>query len=164
MEEKVREEVNTGMRSLRAVSPVVATALLVLIAVATAVLLYLWVSGTVSNTATTNPTLSERIKIDSVAVNVTTNTTTNTTNTTIYIFTRNVGDVTVNVTAAYVINATDGTLAGSNTTANTTLKPGDVKPIIVRLVNATLKDGVPYLVKVVTKDGVEATTTFVVKK
>ena len=141
------------MRSMRAVSPVVATALLVLIAVATAVLLYLWVSGTVSNTATENPALNERIKIDSVAYNSTTNQ--------VIVYVRNVGDVTTLISAAYVINAVDGSLTGSNTTVNMTLTPGDVGKVIV---NATLTDGVPYLVKVVSKDGVEATTTFVVKK
>ncbi|KSW12531.1 hypothetical protein CF15_07370 [Pyrodictium occultum] len=51
---------------LRGVSPVVATALLILISVVTAALLYLWVSGTVQNVPQNANQLQEQIKIDAV--------------------------------------------------------------------------------------------------
>ena len=134
---------------MRAVSPVVATALLVLIAVATAVLLYLWVSGTVSNASTNNPALQESLKIEAVYNN----------SNKVYAYIRNTGNVPVNVTTAYLIQLDTGNVVAANTSVKTIINANDVKNVL--LFNAaTLKKGVTYLVKVVTKDGVEATSLF----
>jgi len=134
---------------MRAVSPVVATALLVLIAVATAVLLYLWVSGTVSNASTNNPALQESLKIEAVYNN----------SNKVYAYIRNTGNVPVNVTTAYLIQLDTGNVVAANTSVKTIINASDVKNVL--LFNAaTLKKGVTYLVKVVTKDGVEATSLF----
>ena len=141
---------------LRGISPVVATALLVLIAVSTAALLYLWVSGTVANQPTEEPAMHEKIKIDAVGYNSTSNLTT--------IYVRNVGAVTANITAAYVIDSVTGNMVGSNTTLDVELPPGNVTTVTVNVTGSPLEVGKPYIVKVVTKDGVEATYTLIVRK
>ncbi len=139
------------MARMRAVSPVVATALLVLIAVATAVLLYLWVSGTVAATPTQQQNLREEIKID--AVNITQ--LASGYNVSAYI--RNVGQLPVNITELYVIDANTGSVIAVNTTINggkgLVLNPGQVG---LAWVKASLSKGQAIIVKAVTKDGVEA--------
>jgi len=134
------------MRTLRAVSPVVATALLVLIAVATAVILYLWVSGTVANQPTQQQTLNEEIKIDAVKYDAANNE--------LVVYVRNVGSALANITTAYVINVTTGSVIAENTSANVVLKPGDVGEVYIG--NVALHAGDSVIIKVVTKDGVEA--------
>lgn len=134
---------------MRAVSPVVATALLVLIAVATAVLLYLWVSGTVSNASTNNPALQESLKIEAV-YNISKS---------VYAYIRNTGNVPVNVTSAYLIELDNGNVTAVNMHINKIINAGNATKILL-FNNAAIKKGVTYLVKVVTKDGVEATSLF----
>jgi archaellum component FlaG (FlaF/FlaG flagellin family) len=78
---------------------------------------------------------------------------------------RNIGDVTVNVTAIYVYNVTTGTVAAYKIlTGNdaVVLAPGQVSavPKVGNEVTVTLKPGVTYTVKVVTQKGTEATYTF----
>jgi len=124
---------------IRGVSPVVATALLVLIAIATAVLLYLWISGTVQNAPQSNIRFQERIKIDGV----------DRVNDIAYV--RNVGDGQVTISAVYVINQTTGEVVSGNTSVNTPIDPGKIGQITV-----TIPDSGTIIVKVVTKNGVEA--------
>ncbi|ALL00825.1 hypothetical protein Pyrde_0775 [Pyrodictium delaneyi] len=124
---------------IRGISPVVATALLVLIAIATAVLLYLWISGTVQNAPQNDIRFQERIKIDGV----------DRVNDIVYV--RNVGDVQVTISAVYVINQTTGEVVSSNTSVNTPIDPGKIGQIAV-----TIPDSGTIIVKVVTKNGVEA--------
>ncbi len=143
------------MRGLRGISPVVATALLVVIAIATAALLYLWVSGTVSNQPTEEPAMHERIKIESVSYDKT--------NKQVTVYVRNVGTVTATVDAIYVIDAVNGTVVGSKTDIDTTQVPGNVTEYNVGL-DGTLTPGRPYIVKAVTKDGVEASYTLIVRE
>ena len=142
------------MKVRKAISPVIATLLLILIAVAASILVYVWVTGYVSS-ATSGaeaPQLQERIKID--AVNISKNG--DQVNVTIYV--RNIGNVAVNVTSGYIINATASDVVGSNTTANLVLNPGDVGELEVTI-NGTLSSGT-YIAKVVTRNGVEATYPF----
>lgn len=140
------------------VSPVIATLLLIVIAVVAAVLAYIWIigyQGTLTQQATATQ-LQERIKIEAVGYY-----SGNKLNASV----RNIGDVTVNVTAIYVYNVTTGTVAaykiltGSNAVV---LAPGEVKPVppIGEEVTVVLKPGVTYTVKVVTQKGTEATYTF----
>jgi len=138
------------VRTLRAVSPVVATALLVLIAVATAVLLYLWVSGTVTNQPTNNPALQEAIKIEAIY---------NDTSPNVYAYIRNVGTVPANITAAYMINLDNGNITAQNLSIGVVIPQGNATRVLL-FKNADMTPGVTYLVKVVTKNGVEATILF----
>ena len=134
---------------IRGISPVVATALLVLIAIATAAILYLWVSGAASSQLGGEEVLYERIKIDAVQYDDTNNR--------VIIYVHNIGETPVTISAAYVINAT-GTVA-QDTTLSKSLNPGDITQVQV---SAALDPGI-YTVKVVTENGVEATYTLVVR-
>jgi flagellin-like protein len=132
------------------VSPVIATLLLIVIAVAAAVLAYIWIigyQGTLTQQASTAQ-LQERIKIEAVQYDSTTNTLT--------VYVRNIGDVNVVIDALYVIDKT-GTIIGSRTNVGLTLTPGQVDSDTV---SATLTSGETYTVKAVTQKGTEATYTF----
>ncbi len=151
------------MARMRAVSPVVATALLVLIAVATAVLLYLWVSGTVAAQPTQQKSLQEQLKVDALSVYY--NTSAQKYNVTAYI--RNTGAVPANITRVYVIYNNTIIATGIPTTpdkASVYIAPGQVL-----LANFTFKTdkslvGRAVIVKFVTSDGVELQAVGVVSK
>lgn len=138
---------------LRGVSPVVATALLILISVVTAALLYLWVSGTVQNVPQNANQLQEQIKID--AVEYTKNTNSSGTYYNFMAYVRNVGQIAARISSAYVINE-NGTVAGSNTAVNAVIAPGTVETVTINNVPAD-ELGRVVQIKVVTQDGVEAT-------
>jgi len=136
----------------RGVSPVIATLLLIVIAVAAAVLTYVWVTGYIGRSATAAeaPQLQERIKINAVQAAAGT--------VTVNVSAMNIGDVKVNITAAYIL-AEGGTVqVCANTTTKTLLVPGQIADIKVRGCN--LKAGTTYVAKVVTAKGTEATLTF----
>ena len=134
----------------KAVSPVIATLLLILIAVAASIIVYVWVTGYVGGaTPQSTPEIMEKIKIDSVQVFD---------NGTVAIYVRNIGDVNVNVGAAYILDPASGTVKASNPNANTVVNKGEVG--IVRIGNTNLTSGEVYVAKVVTENGVEAATVF----
>ena len=144
------------MKTLRrkAVSPVIATLLLILIAVAAAILVYIWITGyTSAVTRAGAPELEEKLKIEAISVNLTAK------DITIYI--RDIGNVETTIDAIYIIEA------GTNeiiilVTTSITIKPGELKSVTISNVN--LKEGVTYIVKVVTKSGVETSLSFVARK
>jgi len=142
------------VRGLRGISPVVATALLVVIAIATAALLYLWVSGIVSSQPTQEPVLYERIKIESVGYD--------NNESAVEVYVRNVGTVTTELDAIYVIDAVNGTIISLDTNISATLKPGELVNETIN--NTTLGVGRPYIIKAVTKSGVEASYILVVRE
>ncbi len=134
-------------KSRKAISPIVATVLLVLIAAVSGALIWYWMSGFASTNPVQQRQLYEQIKIDTV--NYAGN------NVTVYV--RNTGSVPAVVSAVYVINMTSGTVVCSGT-SSLTLDVGASGQI-----NATgcnLKAGI-YNIKAVTQSGVEATYTFV---
>jgi len=138
------------------VSPVIATLLLIVIAVAAAVLAYIWIigyQGTLTQQASTAQ-LQERIRIETV----------NYTGSQLKVWVRNIGDVQVTITAGYIINATGLTIA-TDTTLSTPINPGEVQDVTIPSSSGTpttvkLKPGITYTVKVVTSKGTEATYTF----
>jgi FlaG/FlaF family flagellin (archaellin) len=136
-----------NMHRLRGISPVVATTLLILIAIATSVMLYVWLSGMVTSSTAGTEGLSQKFKIDTVYLDSGEN---------ITIVVRNTGDVPVKITAVYVYWS-NGTLAANNTDLSATLNPGEVKPIDTGI-NVTDKDleNERVTVKVVSEYGVEA--------
>jgi FlaG/FlaF family flagellin (archaellin) len=145
------------MRSLRAISPVVATALLIIIAVVTAVVLYMWVSGMVGQQPTQQTKVQEAIRIE--AVNATYDST-NKQWTISDIFVRNVGSVTVNVTDVYVYDAQTNVLLNHTALHKGVLIPPGNATNVLEAANTTINIKITttsILVKVVTKDGVEAT-------
>ena len=134
------------------VSPVIATLLLIVIAVAAAVLAYIWIigyQGTLTQQASTAQ-LQERIRIETV----------NYTQSQLKVWVRNIGDVQVTITAGYIINATGLTIV-ADTALSTPLNPGQVDLVTISIPGTvTLKPGITYTVKVVTSKGTEATYTF----
>ena len=136
----------------RGISPVIAVLLLIVIAVAAAVLTYIWVVGYMGSLQQQSGTqqLQERIKIEAVKY----------ADTTLTIYVRNIGEVDVTISAAYLINAS-GTVIASNTGLTVDLDPGQVSgDNDVQIKNVDLSAGATYTVKVVTDKGTEATYTF----
>jgi flagellin-like protein len=141
----------------RGVSPVIATLLLIVIAVAAAVLTYVWVTGYIgrSTGAAESAQVQERIKINAVTVSTTTS------GTTVTVSVANIGDVKVNISAIYLLyqNGTRVPNCGGTLTTLTQLSPGSVSDIAVPG-SCSLSSGVTYIAKVVTGKGTEATYTF----
>ena len=133
----------------RGVSPVIATLLLIVIAVAAAVLTYIWVTGymgTLQSQAGAQQ-VQERIKIEAIDI----------TNNKVYI--RNIGETKVTIAAVYLINSTTGSTIVSNTIVNTELSPGELKDVSLTL-SGNVNSGATYIVKAVTAKGTEATYQF----
>ena len=141
----------------RGVSPVIATLLLIVIAVAAAVLAYIWITGymgTLQAQAGAQQ-VQERIKIEGIEIGTGTSA-----NKITKVYIRNIGDVRVNVTTLYLINVSilakedvkkvidpEGVLAYTTTTS------GGFQDV-------TLEPGVTYTIKAVTSKGIEATYQF----
>ena len=150
------------MRSLKALSPIVAVVMLILIAIAASVLVYVWMSGLVASTPTTEPTLEERIKIEGVSVSDQ-DTTWGNGNETVVIYVKNVGKIRVENATGYVINSIDDSMVCQKEAYLTaSLGVGTVRTITLE--NCTIAIGVPYIAKVVTTKGTEATYTFIVEQ
>ena len=139
----------------KGVSPIIATVILVLIAVAAGVMLWLWVSGFASTTPAQQPALNERIRIDAVQVSTTSNTTT------VTIYVRNIGNSYVKIGAAYILDTTGIIKAANTEITGVTINPGSVDTVQVNVSSTNLQAGYAYVAKVVTTNGVEATYTFV---
>ena len=176
------------MKNRRAISPVIATLLLILIAVAASILVYVWVTGYASSVTSTEATqLQERIKIDAVGAKQINNT--GNYYDIISIFVRNIGEVKANVSAIYIYNNEGKVVVSVTDISKGGLDVGSVANFTIALnytksaepnnnallVNgepdnvATVNDltgvngttvGVTYTAKVVTLNGVEYTYKF----
>jgi len=138
----------------KGVSPIIAVLLLIVITVAAALLTYLWVLGYIGSAQRSGSPeqLEERIKIDGVKVDLD--------NSKVIIYVRNIGSVTVEIQAAYILNATTGAVLDANVTiTGAELKPGEVALAKVK-VTSTYKSGYTYVAKAVTKKGTEASLAF----
>jgi len=135
----------------KGVSPVIATLLLIVIAVAAAVVTYTFVMGFVGTSTTTPPITTERIIVEAVEVNTTDQNVT-------YVYVRNVGSTTVNVSAIYLVRS-DGIIVGNNTNVNATISPGELKQIPANIKYTDAKPNELYYVKVVTTGGVMASSS-----
>jgi flagellin-like protein len=135
----------------RGVSPVIATLLLIVIAVAAAVLTYVWVTGYIGRTTSTAETgqLQERIKINAVSVS----------GSDVTASVANIGDLDVSITAAYVLTSNGTTVCGGALTSVASLSKGTTTDVTVSN-TCTLTSGKVYIAKVVTSKGTEATYTF----
>jgi len=124
--------------------------LLIVIAVAAAVLAYIWIigyQGTLTQQASAQQ-LQERIKIEAVEYSAGTLT----------VYVRNIGDIKVDIAAAYLINASGIVIASNTAISGVSLNPGQLDS--VQISNVTLESGKTYVVKVVTAKGTEATYTW----
>jgi len=141
----------------KAISDIVAVVMLILIAIAAAVLIYLWLSGLVGSVHSSNPALTERISIDAVAIHNMSSSSSWYWNVTAYVL--NSGSSTVAINALYVINASSGVTLFENSTTLITIPPSTVKPVVY--INSSkvpnVPAGTPIIVEVTTTNGVQAT-------
>jgi len=151
----------------KAISDIVAVVMLILIAIAAAVLIYLWLSGLVGSVHSSNPALTERISIEAVTIN----------SSGVIAYVLNSGSSNVYINALYVIDANNSvTLFGgsslstsiqsggtsstkSSTTSPITILPGTVEPVVYNIPSNVNKPpaGTPIIVEVTTTNGVQAT-------
>ena len=146
------------MKFVKGISPVIATIILVLIAVVAGVLLWLWTSGFTSALPVQQQALYERIKIEGVNVNPV-----NPTRKQVIAYVRNLGSVRVTISAVYILQL-DGTVLDVVTSdiSNADIGPRDIEDVTITIdVDTKYSSGYAYVIKVVTANGAEATYTFV---
>jgi archaellum component FlaF (FlaF/FlaG flagellin family) len=136
----------------RGVSPVIAT-LLIVIAVAAAVLTYIWVTGYMGKVTgaveqTSTQQLQEKIKINAVSVNSTTKT--------VKLSVSNIGDTDVTISGAYVL--TQGGTSVCSSSSSVSILKGGIQDVTIS--SCSLTSGTTYIAKAVTSKGTEATYTF----
>ncbi|MEM4852153.1 MAG: archaellin/type IV pilin N-terminal domain-containing protein [Thermofilum sp.] len=136
----------------KGISPVIATLLLIVIAVVAAVLMYIWVTGYMGTLSPREVPgqLRERIKIDAVSVG--------TNDVTIYF--SNIGESTVNIAGAYVLFEDFTVVPNCAATANLPqgVQPGATDQVQIQ--GCALQADRTYIAKVTTREGVEATYIF----
>ncbi len=142
------------MRTRLGVSPIIATMILILIATAAGVLLWIWVSGYVTGNPLTHSALNERIKIEAVRVDVGDN------STTVVVYVRNIGSIAVNVSSGYILSV-DGNVVVESVFTGSLIKPGEVKQVTITS-NQVLIRGNMYIVKIVTQRGTESLYSFII--
>ena len=135
----------------RGISPVIAVLLLIVIAVAAAILTYVWISGYVGTLQAQAGAqqLQERIKIDGVEIRD---------NKITGVYVRNIGDVEVTIDAVYVLD-TSGNILGATIGVGATITAAGASHI-TSVSSPTLQEGHTYIVKVVTTRGTEVTYQF----
>ncbi len=138
----------------RAVSPIVATILLILISIAAGVMMWLWISGFISQAPPSQHAILERIKIDAVKVDTSKNQT--------IIYVRNMGSTDVIITSAYIYDVGNVLIEALNI-SHISIPPGAVKSIIASYTPKYYigKSGYSFIIRVVTSNGVEASYIFV---
>lgn len=135
------------------VSPIIATTILILIATAAGVLLWIWVSGYVSSNPATHSALSERVKIEAVRVDIGSD------KTTVTVYVRNIGSIAINVSSGYVLDV-NGNLVMGGPLDGILIRPGEVRYVTITS-DQILTRGNVYIVKIVTQRGTEALYSFV---
>ena len=140
---------------IKAISPLVAALLLIMVAIAGAVLVYLWLTGFAGKGTTVPSTMEMQLKIEAVKINATGEYT--------VVYARNTGSTTINCEAynvtIYVYDSDTGELVVANTTAKFTCGDNLLEPGELGVVNATttgLSPGEYYDVKLVV-GGIECT-------
>jgi len=124
-------------RSRKAISPVIATLLLILVAVASGLVLYSYVMGYLGSMTKGGSSMQGLLSLDSSSA----------TASSIVAYVRNVGSVSVNVTNAYV----DGVVKSIDSPGFVAINTGSVGT--VTLSSLTLQSGTSYTVTLVAKDG-----------
>ncbi len=136
----------------RGVSPVIAVLLLVVIAVAAAVLTYIWIlsyTGSLQQQGNTQQ-LQERLKIDGVQAS----------ENSLTVYVRNIGDSKVEISSLYLIQS--GSIKAQTTYSGKELAANSVTTCSLTIEgdDNKLQSGTTYTVKVVTASGTEASYTF----
>ncbi len=136
------------MKGKKGVSPIVATLLLILVAVAAAVVLYAWVSG-LSSSAKSSGAERTSIAFTIEAADL------NTTHVTVYV--RNIGSMPIEngTWSLYILDPTTSEVVATNTdwTFNKTIAPGELVNQTVSF-SGGVQSGYYYIVKIVSPQGV----------
>jgi flagellin-like protein len=128
-------------RNRKGVSPIIATLLLIVIAVAAAVVTYAFVSGFIGKTTSTATGTTDSMSLDSYSA----------TATAVTMYMRNTGTTTLTIASAYVngVNATFAPGAGGSLT----IAPGTVEPIVVTAPGTFNFSATSATVQLVASDG-----------
>ena len=139
------------MRAIKAVSPVVATVLLILIAIATGAILWVWVNEFVSRSLTRHVSFEESLIVEAVKLIRISGGFYN-----ISVYVRNIGSVEATIVAVYILD-TYGNLVDLNTSLRIVLPPGKLTCSetygCITLNNVKLNSGYAYVLRVVSSRG-----------
>ena len=142
------------MRLRKGISPIVATVLLILVAIATGIVIYAFAAGWVGTRFSEASGPQAILVVESAYYDYNNNK--------FVLYVRNDGTGTAKITRAY-ITAPDGTVtkayvydSESNGNNYVEIKPGEFKPVYVDYTGVT--KGYTYTVKLVSVDGSEVTT------
>ena len=127
-------------KSMKAISPIIATLMLMLLAVAAGVIVYAYVTGWIGGATQTSGAPKGQLQVDSISANTTT----------VKVYIRNLGGEIARVSAIYV--------AGDNATSVDPVLPediavGGVQEFTLDLTLTPMTSGHFYLVTVVCTDG-----------
>jgi archaeal flagellin N-terminal-like domain len=152
------------MRSRRSISDIVAVVLLIVIAIAAAVIIYMWLSGLIGSMHTS--TSITQVKLEITGANVTYNTAKSGFNVTAYVY-NPPGSPSTSITLGE-LEFTNGTLiCSTNTlqvTPTSTITPsGTAKVIFSCVYSPAVPAGTPVEVILVTPEGVQVTYTATVQ-
>jgi len=136
---------------VKAISPLVAALLLIMVGIAGAVLVYLWLTGFAGKGTIVPSTMETELKIEAVEIKSSNN---NSSNVTVYV--RNVGSITIDCNAVknvtvYVYDSNTGELVGVDAGASLScgsdnlLEPGELGEVKASGINT--KEGKYYDVK-----------------
>jgi len=134
----------------RGISPVIAVLLLIVIAVAAAVLTYVWLTGYLTSQFGSVQTtqLGEQLKIEAAKLDA---------EGTYEAYVRNIGDTDVTIDTVYLL-ASDGSLLAVDDNpevGSSPITPGSVTEVSGRFNDATISAGETYFLKIVTSTGTE---------
>jgi len=131
----------------RGVSPVIATLLLIVIAVAAAVLVYMWTVGYATQMKPTTLETGERLKIEAGSLNSSNGQAT--------LYVRNVGGSPTYVVTAYLLTTAQDVIQRYNFTTPQKIDVGSVQSISIGFASANVMKGQTYIVRIVTSLGNE---------
>lgn len=143
----------------KAISPIIATLILIVIAVVAGIMLYGFVTGYMSKVTSSTGTFSgSQLALQAASISPY-----NTTAYTVSAVVTNTGSTNVTVTAINVLYVSNNSLIGSNSTVSYTVKPGSTKQISGIISPISIPNsGTPVVVQVTTSGGgyVEYQTTW----
>jgi len=128
-------------KSMKAISPIIATLMLMLLAVAAGVIVYAYVTGWIGGATQTSGAPKGQLQIDSITANATA----------IKVYIRNLGGEIANVDAIYVEGDAAASVTPALSSEDATIDVGAVQGFT--LGSLTLTQGHFYLVTVVCADG-----------
>jgi flagellin-like protein len=137
--------IKTGKK--RAISPVIATLILIVVAVVAGVAVYGFVTGFIAQTTSQSQAPSS-IVIDAASLNSGTDSGS--------VVVRNIGQESTTVVAVYVLSASDQSLVDTATMSSTSINAGQTASISLSGLS-NISSNTWYIVKVVTSDGSSAT-------